>query len=67
MTRTWEQLGFSGIDEPEGSRIARTGYPIVDENGTKDWGKSSPGPDSVQGYVPSDTRYEDWLKTRGAK
>lgn len=59
VTKTWEELGFAGIEEPEGTRIARPYYP-VDSEGGRDWGKSSPGEDSVQGYVPADTRYKDW-------
>jgi hypothetical protein len=64
VTKTWEELGFPPLEDPEGTRIARPYYP-VDEDGKRDWGKSSPGADSVQGYVPADVRYRDWEKNKG--
>ena len=49
VTKTWEELGFEGIEEPEGSRISRPYYP-VDEKGERDWGN----PSSPQGYIAPD-------------
>jgi hypothetical protein len=61
ITKSWRELGFDIDELPEGTRISRPGYPIEGPRGGRDWGKSSPGEGSVQGYVPASTRYADWI------
>ncbi len=42
VTKTWEELGFEGIEEPEGTRIARgerSNYYVPAETRYKDWKK----------------------------
>ena len=65
VTKSWRELGFDIDEPPMGTRIARPGYPQTGPRGGRTWGKSSPGADSVQGYVPADTRYKNWQLQRG--
>ncbi len=41
VTKSWEELGFPPLEDPEGSRIERPYYPEDTERG-RDWGPSSP-------------------------
>ncbi len=78
VTKSWEELGFSPEQEPEGTRIARMGpqdeaytpraSPVAyrdPQGGIHDeW---QPGYTPVGGnqyYVPADIRYDEWSTTR---
>lgn len=65
VTKTWKELGFDINEAPTGTRIARPYYPKTGPQGGRIWGRSSPGAGTVQGYVPADVRYKDWIKKKG--
>jgi len=74
VSKTWKELGLDGVEEPEGTRIARTD-PIFDASkaspkayrdpSTGDiFDKYRPGLEPIGGnqyYVPASMRYKDWM------